>query len=99
MRRTITLAAVAALALTTLGSITEPAHARDDFAMTHHHYWDDFPFNIRSHQYRWDDDGESDGAPTAEEVTKAIADRHACRPVVMYDDAGRHEAKADGCLK
>jgi hypothetical protein len=83
----------AALAVTMLSGAVQ---AHEGFAMTHHHYWDDWPFNIGTVHSDFD---IGDLPPTQAEIDKAIADERACRPLKLYDDSGVHYSRADGCRK
>lgn len=63
------------------------------FATSHSH-WYDLP---SSHPSAYEDYFAM--PPTQREVDKAIADQKACKPIIMYTDAGIVRSKADGCRK
>jgi len=42
---------------------------------------------------------QSDGNPSHAEVLRAIAGQRACKPLILYTDAGRVVQPADGCRK
>ena len=42
---------------------------------------------------------QSDDSPSHTEVSRAIASQKACKPLILYTDAGRLVQPADGCRK
>jgi hypothetical protein len=91
-------------ALVVASAVASPANAydrwnRSGFSLDHHFYSD----------RRYPEGNMQDGpliihvapgynGPTPAELDKVQRDQRACRPVVLYDDAGRHETRQDGCV-